>query len=55
MQDFQDNEKKTVKNDHQSATLDFISVKFVMCYLCASTYILFYMLDSAIFLCFYGT
>ena len=42
MQDFLDNEKKTIKSDHQSAILDLISAKFVIGYLCVSPYILFY-------------
>ena len=50
MQDFQDNEKKTIKNYHQLAILDFISAKFVMGYPCVSPYILFHMLGSALFL-----
>ena len=42
MQDFRDNEKKTIKNNRQLAILDFISVKFVMGYPCVSPRILFY-------------
>ena len=53
MQDFPDNEKKkTIKNDRQSAILDFISAKFVMGYACMSPYILFYMHRPAILLFF---
>ena len=44
--------RKTIKNDRQPAILDFISVKFVMGYPCASPYILFYMHGPAILLCF---
>ena len=52
MQDFQENEKKTNKNDSKSAILDFISAKFSMGYPCVSPYILFYMHGPAILLCF---
>ena len=52
MQDFPDNEKKTIKNDRQSAILDFISAKFVMGYACMSPYILFYMHRPAILFVF---
>ena len=52
MQDFRDEEKKTIKNDGQSDILDFISAKFVMGYLCASPYILSNMHDPAIMLVF---
>ena len=48
MQDFRDNEKKTIKNDRQLAILDFISAKFVMGY----SHILFYMHGPAFLLCF---
>ena len=40
MQTFRDNEKKTIKNDWQSAILNFIYAKFVMGYPCESPYIL---------------
>ena len=51
MQHFLDNEKKqTIKNDSQSAILDFISAKFIMGYPCVSPYILFYMHGPAILL-----
>ena len=52
MQDFRDNEKKTIKNDRQSAILDVISAKFVMGYPCVSPHILIYMHGPAIFLLF---
>ena len=52
MQDFRDNEKKTIINDRQLAILDFISAKFVMGYSCVSLHILFYMHGPAILLCF---
>ena len=52
MQNFRDNEKKTIKNDRQSAILDFISAKFVMGYLCVCPYILFGMHGPAVLLCF---
>ena len=42
--------EKTIKNDRQSAILDFISAKFLMGYPCASPYILFYMHGSDILL-----
>ena len=42
MQDFRDNEEKTIKNGRESATLDFISAKLVMGYLCVRPYIMFY-------------
>ena len=50
MQDFRDNEKKTIKSDRQSSILDFISAKFIMGYPCVSPYILFYMHGPAILL-----
>ena len=53
MQHFWDKEKKTIKNDRQSAILDFISAKFVMGYPCASPYILFYKHGPAILLWFW--
>ena len=34
--------RKTIKNDRQSAILDFISAKFIMGYHCVSPNILFY-------------
>ena len=43
MQDFRDNEKKTIKHYRQLAILDFISAIFVMGYPCLSPHILFYM------------
>ena len=53
MQDSRDNEKKTIKNDGQSAILDFISAKFVKGYHCVSPYILLSSLHGpAILLCF---
>ena len=52
MQDFRDNEKKTIKNDRQLAILDFISAKFVMGYPCVSHHMLFYMHGPAFLLCF---
>ena len=55
MQDSRDNEKKTIKNDRQSAILDFIFAKFVMGYPCVSRYILFHMHGPAILLCFWVT
>ena len=51
MQDFCDNEKKTIKNDRQLATLYFVSAKFAMGYPCASPHILLYMHGPAFFLC----
>ena len=42
----QDNGKKTIKNDCQSAILNFIFVKFVMGYPGTSPYMLFYMHGS---------
>ena len=51
MQHFRDNEKKTIKNDRQSASLDFIPAKFIMGDLCES-YILFYIHGPAILLSF---
>ena len=44
MQHFRDNEKKTTKNERQSAILDFIFAKFLIGYPCVSPHILFYML-----------
>ena len=41
MQHFNDNEKETIKNDSQSAILDFISGKFLKGYPCARPYIFF--------------
>ena len=52
MQDFQDNEKKTITNYGQLAILDFISAKFVMGYPCVSPHILLYMHGPAFLLCF---
>ena len=52
MQDFRDNEKKTIKNDRQWSILDFISAKFVMGYPCVSPHILFYMHGSVFFFVF---
>ena len=52
MQDFRDNEKKTIENDRQLAILDFISAKFVMGYPCVSPHILFYMHGPAFLHCF---
>ena len=51
MQDFRDNEKKTIENDRQLAILDFISAKFVMGYPCVSPHI-FCMHGPAFFLSF---
>ena len=45
MQDFRDNEKKTIK---MGDFLDFISAKFVMDYSCVRPYILFYIHGPAI-------
>ena len=39
MQDYQDNEKKTIKNYRKLAIMDFISAKFVMGYPCVSLHI----------------
>ena len=50
MQDFRDNEKKL--NGRLVAVLDFITVKFVMCYPCVRHYILFYIHGPAILLFF---
>ena len=50
MQHFQNNEKKTIKNDCQSAILDFNFAKFIMGYPCVSPYILFYVHGPAILL-----
>ena len=55
MQDFRDNEKKTIKNERQLAILDFIFAKFVMGYPCVSPHILFYMHGPAFLLCFWVT
>ena len=44
--------KKTIKNDLESAILNFISAKFVMSYPYVSPYILFYMHGPSISLCF---
>ena len=52
MQNFRDDEKKTIKNDRQLAILNYISAKFVMGYFCASQHILFYMHGPAFLLCF---
>ena len=52
MQDFRDNEKKTIKSDRQLDILDLISAKFVMSYFCVSPHILFYMHGPAFLLCF---
>ena len=52
MQDFRDNEKKTIKNDRQLAILDFISAKFVMGYPSVSPHILFYVPGPVFLLCF---
>ena len=52
MQDFQDNEKKTIKNSRLAAILDFIREKFVMGYHCVRPYILFYIDGPTILLCF---
>ena len=52
MQHNTDNEKKTVKNDQQSAILDFIFAKLIVGYPCVSPYILFYMHGPAILLWF---
>ena len=52
MQDYQDNEKKTIKNYRKLAIMDFISAKFVMGYPCVSLHILFYMHGPAFLLCF---
>ena len=41
MQDFQENEKKRLKNGCQSAIVNFISVKSNMGYPCVRPYILF--------------
>ena len=43
MQDFRDNEKKTIKNDRLGAILDFISAKFVMGYPCDLTFCFIFM------------
>ena len=51
MQNYRDNEKKTIKNARESAILNFISAKFVMGYFCVSPHILFYMHGPAILLC----
>ena len=48
MQDLRDNEKKTIKNDRNSAILNFISAKFFMGYPCVSPYILSYLHVPAI-------
>ena len=48
MQHFRKNEKKTIKNEHQSAIVDFISAKFIIGYPCGSPYILFYVHGPAI-------
>ena len=42
MQDFRENDKKTIKNDDQSAILNFISAKFVMVVLCESLHFVLY-------------
>ena len=42
--------KKAIKNDRQSAILDFISANFIMGYPSVSPYILFYMHGPAILL-----
>ena len=42
--------KKTIKNDRQSAILDFISAKFVLGFPCVSPYILFFLHGPAILL-----
>ena len=55
MQDFRDNEKKTIKNDRQLAILDYISAKFVMGYPCVSPHILFYVPGLVFLLCFWVT
>ena len=55
VQEFRDNEKKTIKNYRQLAILDFISAKFVMGCPCVSPYILFYMHVPAFLLCFWVT
>ena len=46
MQHFNDNEKETIKNDSQSAILDFISAKFPKGYPCARPYIFLYVWSS---------
>ena len=46
--------EKTIKNDRQSAILDFISANFIMDYPCVSPYILFYMHGPAILLWFWA-
>ena len=50
MQDFRDNEKKTIKNGRQLAILDFISAKFVMGYPSVSPNMLSYMHGPAFLL-----
>ena len=55
MQDFRGNEKKTIKNDRQSAILDFISAKFVLGFPCVSPHILYFLHCPAILLCFWVT
>ena len=55
MQDFRDNEKKTIKNERLLAILDFIFAKFVMGYLSVSPHILLYMHGPAFLLCFWVT
>ena len=50
MQHFRDDEKKTIKNDCQSAIFYFISAKFIIGYPCVSPDILFYMHGPAILL-----
>ena len=54
MHDFQDNEKKTIKNVRQLAFSYFLSAKVVMSYPCASPCILFYIHGRAILLCFFA-
>ena len=43
MQDFRDKVKKTITNDRQAATLDFISEKFVIGYPCVSLHFILYL------------
>ena len=48
MQDFWDNEKKTMKNGRLAAFFAFISANFVMGYICLRPYILFHIHGPAI-------
>ena len=52
MQDFRNNDEKTIQNDRQLAFLDFIFAKFVMYFPCVSPHILFYMHGKTFLLCF---